>query len=576
MKTINYKIVSDHASSKLLQVTVSFPTNESETLIHLPAWRPGRYELGNFAKNVKNFSVFDDAKKKCMFFKTNKDTWLVKTEHTKSITVQYNYYANELNAGSTFVDAELIYVNPVNCLVYIDALIDHPISISVANKFKWQIATSLKNIDGVLHATNYDELVDSPFIVSPNLQSESYTLNSIVFTIWINGHKQIDWQPIINDFKKFTQHQLEAFGEFPADKYEFLIFSLPNQAYHGVEHLKSTVITLGPSHALFNSLYNELLGVSSHELYHAWNIKSIRPVEMLPYNLKAENYSTLGYIYEGITTYMGDLFLLKSGVFNLETYLEQFSQQVQKHLDNPGRFNYSVAESSHDTWLDGYVSGVPGRKVSIYTEGCLLAFCADILIRQATKNKHGLDEVMKRLYFDFALNGLGINEKDYQNLLENISGISFQSFFDDYVNGTHNYESILIDCLEYVGLSLQQNKLASYSQSRLGLRFTKSNNGILVSEIYPGSPADIAGICLNDQVIALNEIQINNDFDALLEYMEFDEKKLILLRNKKITYITLPEVNRYFYQKHSVLLQNKLNPNQQKALAHWGKEGVNS
>lgn len=576
MKTINYKVVSDHISSKLLKITVSFPTNESETIIHLPAWRPGRYELGNFAKNVKNFSVFDDAKKKCVFFKTNKDTWLVKTDHTKSITVQYNYYANELNAGSTFVDAELIYVNPVNCLVYIDALIDHPISISVANKFNWQIATSLKNIDGVLHATNYDELVDSPFIVSPNLQSESYTLNSIVFTIWINGHKRIDWQTIINDFKKFTQHQLEAFGEFPADKYEFLIFSLPNQAYHGVEHLKSTVITLGPSHALFNTLYNELLGVSSHELYHAWNIKSIRPTEMLPYNLKAENYSTLGYIYEGITTYMGDLFLLKSGVFNLETYLLQFSQQVQKHLDNPGRFNYSVAESSFDTWLDGYVSGVPGRKVSIYTEGCLLAFCADILIRQATKNKHGLDEVMKRLYFDFALNGLGITEKDYQNLLENISGISFQSFFDDYVNGTHNYESILIDCLEYVGLSLQQNKLASYSQSRLGLRFTKSNNGILVSEIHPGSPADIAGICLNDQVIALNEIQINNDFDALLEYMEFDEKKLILLRNKKILFVTLPEVNRYFYQKHSVSLQNKLSPNQQKALAHWGKEGVNS
>ena len=576
MKTINYKVVSDHISSKLLQVTVSFPTNESETLIHLPAWRPGRYELGNFAKNVKNFSVFDDAKKKCVFFKTNKDTWLVKTEHTKSITVQYNYYANELNAGSTFIDEELIYVNPVNCLVYIDALIDHPISISVANKFNWQIATSLKNIDGVLHATNYDELVDSPFIVSPNLQSESYALNSIVFTIWINGHKQIDWQTIINDFKKFTQHQLEAFGEFPADKYEFLIFSLPNQAYHGVEHLKSTVITLGPSHALFNSLYNELLGVSSHELYHAWNIKSIRPAEMLPYHLKAENYSTLGYIYEGITTYMGDLFLLKSGVFNLETYLEQFSQQVQKHLDNPGRFNYSVAESSFDTWLDGYVSGVPGRKVSIYTEGCLLAFCADILIRQATKNKHGLDEVMKRLYFDFALKGIGITAKDYQNLLENISGISFQSFFDDYVNGTHNYESILINCLEYVGLSLQQNKLASYSQSRLGLRFTKSNNGILVSEIYPGSPADIAGICLNDQVIALNEIQINNDFDALLEYMEFDEKELILLRNKKILFVTLPEVNRYFYQKHSVSLQKKLNPNQQKALVYWGKEGVNS
>jgi predicted metalloprotease with PDZ domain len=272
---------------------------------------------------------------------------------------------------------------------------------------------------------------------------------------------------------------------------------------------------------------------------------------------------------------MGDLFLLKSGVFNLETYLVQFSSQVQKHLDNPGRFNYSVAESSHDTWLDGYVPGVPGRKVSIYTEGCLLAFCADILIRQATKNKHGLDEVMKRLYFDFALNGLGITEKDYQNLLENISGISFQSYFDDYVNGTHNYESILIDCLEYVGLSLHQNQLASYSQSRLGLRFTKSNNGIIVSEIYPGSPADIAGLCLNDQLIAINDHHISNDLDELFRYFEFDEKRVLIIRNQKMIQLTLPEVNRYFYQKHSVLLQNKLSPNQQKALSNWAKEGVN-
>jgi predicted metalloprotease with PDZ domain len=571
LKTIHYKLNGQQSSKKLLQISVDFPVTGETTLLQLPSWRPGRYELGNFAKNVLHFSVFDEHKKKCSFHKINKDSWLVETPNTKTITVRYSYYANELNAGSTFIDKEIRYVNPVNCLLYADGLMENPITLHVEHQNDWQIASSLTYENGLLHAANYNELADSPFIISPNLQSESYSINNTPFTIWIVGHKPMDWENIIHDFQKFTQHQFDAFGEFPFKRYDFLIFSLPYHAYHGVEHLKSTVITLGPSHALFNSLYSELLGISSHELYHAWNIKSIRPKAMLPYDLKVENYSRLGYIYEGVTTYMGDLFLLKSGFFTLNDYLNELSKQVQKHFDNPGRFNYSVAESSFDTWLDGYVPGVPGRKVSIYTEGCLLAFCVDVQIRKATNNKMGLDEVMKRLYYDFAVKGIGITENDYQTILENTSGISFQAFFDEYINGTNPYESILIDCLDYLGLSLIQEPLRSYSKGKLGMRTIKSNNGISINEIYPGSPADIAGLCLNDQLIAINDHHISNDLDELLGYFEFDEKNVLIIRNQKMIQLTLPEVNRYFYQKHSVTIQKYPSVNQEKALLNWSK-----
>ena len=132
---------------------------------------------------------------------------------------------------------------------------------------------------------------------------------------------------------------------------------------------------------MFGRLYSELLGVSSHELYHAWNIKTIRPKAMHPYRFREENYSRLGYIYEGVTTYMGDLYLLKSGVFTLSEYLKELEQQFQRHFDNPARFYTSVGDSSFDTWLDGYISGAPGRKLSIYVEGCLLAFVTDFMIR---------------------------------------------------------------------------------------------------------------------------------------------------------------------------------------------------
>ena len=191
---------------------------------------------------------------------------------------------------------------------------------------------------------------------------------------------------------------------------------------------EETMIT--PAKEINKSLYKELLGVCSHELYHTWNVKSIRPLDMFPYDFSCENYSELGYIYEGITTYMGDLFLLKSKVFSIEQYFDELNNQLQRHFDNMGRFNYSVAESSFDTWLDGYVQGAPGRKVSIYVEGCLLAFIADVKILKATAGKYGLDEVMKRLYFNYAIKGKGITENDYRKELEQISGLSFADYFD--------------------------------------------------------------------------------------------------------------------------------------------------
>src|SRR5690554_595889 len=137
---------------------------------------------------------------------------------------------------------------------------------------------------------------------------------------------------------------------------------------------------------------------------------------MVPYDFKQENYSELGYIAEGVTTYMGDLMLYKAGVFNTEQYFLEMNNQIQRHMDNFGRFNYSVAASSFDTWLDGYVAGAPGRKVSIYTEGCLLSFMIDVLILKNTSNQHGLDDVMRNLYHDFGAKGIGRSEEHTSEL----------------------------------------------------------------------------------------------------------------------------------------------------------------
>ena len=568
---IFYTIDCDNSQQHFIKIKVQFPVDENKTIIHLPSWRPGRYELGNFAKNIKNFKVFNDQNKAVNFQKINKDSWEISSNETKYIRIEYQYYANELNAGSSYYNENQLYVNPVNCFLYSEGKEQFPISLKLNIPENYTIASSLVQENNFLLAENFDELADSPFICSKNLEKQTYSVADTNFHIWFNNQLNIPWERVIDDFRNFTKKQIEDFGEFPVSEYHFLIQSLPYLAYHGVEHLKSTVITLGPSYDLFENRYDELLGVSSHELYHVWNVKSIRPKDLLPYDFKKENYSELGYIYEGITTYLGDLYLLKSGVFSLENYLRELSKQFQKHLDNPGRFAYSVSQSSFDTWLDGYVPGVPGRKVSIYTEGCLLAFVMDAKIRKATNNKRGIEEVMKRLYYNFAQNNKGYTEKDFIDLLENTSGESFQDFFNDYVHGTTPYEAILLEALEFIGLELIQTPSNSYSEAKLGMKTVHQSNHLLISAIYPGSPTDMAGLSLGDELIALNTIKLNHDLDSYLNYFDASSKTLSFFRNGKLLQLTLPEVNRFFYLNHKIHKRVNLTTNQEKAILAWSE-----
>lgn len=567
---VKYEFRIDSPNQQYIQINAHFITDKAQTTLHIPSWRPGRYELGNFAKNIKKLTVYDGTNKRIAAQKINKDTWQIDTQLTANIRVEYSYYAAELNAGSTFLSSQQLYVNPVNCCVFTDETAHSPLQLTLFIPQHWEIAGALQQANNTtLYADNFDHLADSPFICSPSLQHGTYTVNETTFHLWFNGEVKPDWHRLKTDFHAFTSKQIEKYSEFPVENYHFLIQILPIKAYHGVEHSASTVITLGPSYDVFTHLYSELLGISSHELYHTWNVKAIRPIELFPYDFTTENYSQLGYISEGITTYMGDLFLLKSGVFTLQGYLHEFNKQLQKHFDNPARFNYSVADSSFDTWLDGYAPGAPGRKVSIYTEGCLLAFVTDVMLLKATNNTYGLDAVMKYLYFNFALKGKGVSEKDYQDALENIGGISFQSFFEDYIHGTKPYESILIDACDALGLELKHQPATSYAAKKLGIKTIQAGNHAVITAIYHGSPAELAGLSLNDEIIAVNTMQCHGDLDKWLEYFDDDTKKLTIIRAGKLLELTLPEVNRYFFLEYHVTPLEQTIHSQQRRLEAW-------
>ena len=562
---------SENSSQQFIRISAQFSVSGDTAELQLPSWRPGRYELANFAKNIRNFKVFGADNKPLKVEKQTKDCWSVETKGEKEINVQYLFYANVINAGSTYLGTEQLYVNPVNCCVFTEEAYNQAVKFRLEIPENWEVAGSMKKTDDGYEVESFDELFDTPFIASSQLQHEEYESNGTKFHVWFNGEIKPDWERLLKDFQAFTDSQITKFAEFPVKEYHFLNQILPYRAYHGVEHEKSTVISLGPSYEVFGDLYKELLGVSSHELYHTWNVKAIRPIEMYPYDFTKENYSKLGYICEGVTTYQGDLFLLKSGVFNEEQYFEELKGQFQKHFDNNGRFNYSVAESSFDTWLDGYVAGVPGRKVSIYVEGCLLAFVADVRLRRATTNKYGLDEVMKRLYFNYALQGKGVSESDYQTVIEEVGGESFQEFFDNYINDCKPYESILTDALDYLGLELEHTPSTSYSEGRLGMKVSPVGKHFKLTGMYPGGPAETAGLSVGDEIIAVNSYACDGELDKWLNYFDNDTKKVTVNREGAIMDFTFPEVNRNFYMKYAVKKMENPNGLQKNAFEAWKK-----
>lgn len=569
---VRYQISCQEAQQRYIQFSAVFlqDAHTSELQLELPSWRPGRYELGNFAKNIKGFKAFGNNNQPLSFEKTTKDTWLLNTAGHSEIKISYSYYAAELNAGSTFLDPKQLYVNPVNCFFYDAQQPNQNYQLTLEIPTNWKIASALTfDEHNSCTIANFDRLADSPFICSAQLDCRSYQVNGIDFHICFNGQQMIPWERVIKDFQRFTQKQFDDFGEFPSSSYTFLIQSLPYAAYHGVEHLDSTVIALGPSCDIFGNLYTELLGVSSHELYHAWNIKALRPAEMQPYDFKRENYAVTGFIYEGITTYLGDLYLLKSGVFTIEQYLKELSKQIQKHLDNPGRFAMSVAAASFDTWLDGYVPGAPGRKVSIYTEGCLLAFYIDYRLRKATKNKMGLEHLMKTLYFEYGLTQKGYTISHYQKALENLSGEAFDDFFKDYVLGTCAYEALLQEAFTYFGLDLKQTPSKSYAEARLGMKVSLVGKEWQVVQVYPGSPADTGGLALGDLIIGVNGMRALPSLDNWLAFHENQNKTLLVERNGQLLERFIPEVDRHFYVVHEVRQSNNLIAGQQKAFSNW-------
>lgn len=498
------------AQKHLLEITFRFNATSALTELQIPYWRPGRYEGGNFPRNYIGIKAFFEGEPlPCR--KITGHRIAIETPPGREITVQYEYYAAELTAGNTYYDAEVLLINPVNCLIYPLGHEHDAFSISLSLPEDWDCATTLKPDPvngevGILRFTAGDvqELLDTPLLAAPDLETYSYEAGGVIFHIDVSGYFPENSEGIIADFRAFTETQLQAFGSFPATEYRFLLLFLPSRARHGVEHEKSTVIVMGPAAELeTKGMYNSFLGIASHELYHTWNVKYLRPTEWTPYDFTGPCFSRLGYVAEGVTTYMGDLMLWQAGVFTDDEFLAELSGHYNRHMHNEGRHNLSLGDSSIDTWVDGYGRTAPGRRQSIYTEGALLALVWDAMIADATDGASGLWKVMRRLY-ENCDPAVGYTEAEFWDALAEEADKPWDALRKAVVDGTGKLENFIEGALPLLGLTARENQNLR-KETWWGTESIETPaGGLLMTHVAADSPAEICGLWAGNVIEAVN------------------------------------------------------------------------
>jgi len=530
---IHYKISCSNPASQFVEVELTFQNHANEqVLLQLPAWRAGRYQLANYAQNIRRFQVKDSKGNLIPFQKLTKDRWGFQAPSRGDLKIQYEFWAGKMDAGSAWIDDQQVYLNFVNCCFEILGKSEEEIEVTIhLPDFSQQVSTLLPIEESKWKARDYQMLADSTLLAAKELTHWTYEVDATQFHLWIHGEVHFDPKLLIDRFKAFSKKLIKDFGEFPETEYHFILQLLPYTHYHGVEHRRGTVITFGPAASLSDpDQMEELLGISCHELYHAWNVCRIRPKELLPYDFSKETYSQAGLILEGVTTYMGDLYLLKSGVYDLPTYLKHLEKIISRESSHFGWKNYTIQESSHDLWLDGYVPGIPDRKVNIYTRGALLAFGIDLIL---LKNGSSLSKVMKKAWENFGKPQIGYEWQDFESLIfgacSNTSEIT--KFFSDFVYGYQDLFPVLNTLLSDIGLEVKEIKGENKLLHSWGIRVDSAG---IVTQLHPESKAYLS-LMRQDKILTSYE----SPGDQTL-HLEVD-------RLGRTLEVHIPEEIRYFF-----------------------------
>ena len=566
---ISYHITPLDARRHLLQVRVCFNNQNNQiNEIYLPNWTPGSYMIRDFCRHIVAIQAFCGGKL-FLLQQTHKNRWQLPTIQG-AWTIEYTVYAFDLSVRGAFFDDERLFFDGAAVLMTVAGRENEPCELSFRLPETAQGFMALPCENGVFHADNYPALLDAPLVanLSSSQKRLSFTACNIPHQIILTGEfDYLDENRLTQDIAKICTQHIEMFGKAPFSEYTFILHITENE-YGGLEHKNSSSLIASRRCLPLTRTqdnrddYIVLLGLFSHEYFHAWNIKSIKPKVFEVYDLQQEVYTPQLWAYEGITSYYDDLALVKSGVITYSEYLYLLLKNIDKVYSQAGRKIQSVAQSSFEAWSKYYKQNEnsPNAIASYYQKGALVALCLDLTIRQKTNHQQSLDSVMRLLFNNF-LQGNGLTQdNDWQTACEKVSGSIFNDFFQKYIYGVD--ELPLNELFNSVGLDLRFQAACKImidtefpqeiNRLTLGATISDNLNGKTIRHIAHNSLAEEAGLSVGDTIIAINHCHFS-EWDKLWQTLQAGDTLTIhyFRQNRlKTTQITTTEQH---IEQHAVM-----------------------
>jgi predicted metalloprotease with PDZ domain len=502
---------------------------QEEQLV-MPVWTPGSYLIREFERNVQDFDARNESGQPLKWEKTNKNTWRVVTNGARAWQATYRVYANELSVRTSELNSEHAFWNNANLLMYLEGYLKSPSTVRVEAPDVWKVATGLPPEPGqrnIFRAENFDVLYDSPFEAS-NFKTIVFNVKSVPHRIVIDGAGNYDPERMRRDVQKIVETEVELMGgEVPYRDYTFFLHLRANTG-GGLEHLNSAALGYPrfgfrirsgdrATSAAPNATetperdYRGFLALVSHEFFHLWNVKRIRPDALGPFDYTKENYTKVLWVAEGITDYYADLVLRRAGLINASEFLAATARSIQNLQNTPGRLVQSVEESSFDAWVKYYRQdeNSVNSQISYYDKGALLGLLLDLEIRKRSSGAKSLDDVMRYLYAEFFKKNRNYGPVDFQKACELMAGASLEEFFSRYVRGKEELDYNA--ALDAAGLKIETNAAAD-AKVYFGADVAQEDDRLIVRRVYAGSPAYDSGLNAGDQIVAMDNMRVTRDF----------------------------------------------------------------
>ena len=525
-----------------VEVSTSVPTGgRPQVELMMAVWTPGSYLVREFERHVEAFTARGPEGRPLDVDRSRKNRWTIATGGAPIVTVAYRVYAREMGVRTNWVESRFAMLNGAPTFMTLAEPASRPHEVTITLPPDWKrVMTGLQELSGrgpnIFYAADFDTLVDSP-IVAGNPDVREFTVDGKThYLVNTPATETFDSARAARDLERLVQEHRRLWGLLPYDKYLFL--NMITEAGGGLEHKNSTLLMTNRWTTRTRKAYVAWLELASHEFFHAWNVKRLRPVELGPFDYENEVHTRSLWIAEGFTDYYGELLVHRADLSTRDEYLEALSNQIEALQTTPGRLVQSAEMASYEAWIKYYRpdENAANASISYYIKGAVIAFVLDAKIRKATNGTRSLDDVMRAAYQAYS-GARGYTPEQFREVAEQVSGLNLRLFWETVVEGTGELD--YREALETCGLRFAPTTAPTPDapgKAWLGATTRNDAGRLVVTQVLRGTPGYEAGVNVDDEILAIDDYRVRADrlANRLEQYKPGERVTLLVARREQL------------------------------------------